>query len=170
MAIVVEDGTGKTDAETYVSEAAADTYHTNHGDTTWALLTTAAKEAALRNATQYLDGTYVLRWKGQSNTSTQALDWPRTGVIRRDGWLIDSDVIPQALKDACAVLALEASAEDLIPTIDDPGSITFYAVKVGPIEEKTSYSSRSQVVSYRKATVLINDLIERGDTITIGER
>ena len=51
MSLVVEDGTGKADAESYISVADADTYHSNRGNTDWAALTTTEKEQLLRGAT-----------------------------------------------------------------------------------------------------------------------
>ena len=83
MSLIVEDGTGRADAESYASVSVADAYHTARGNTAWAALaTTALKEAALRKATDYLGQTYGLRWKGYRMTTTQALDWPRELVCR----------------------------------------------------------------------------------------
>ena len=53
MTLVIEDGTGKSNAESYISVADADTYHSNRGNTDWAALTTAEKERLLRIATDY---------------------------------------------------------------------------------------------------------------------
>ena len=42
MALTHEDGTGKADAESYLSVTDADTYHTAHGDpAAWSGATTA---------------------------------------------------------------------------------------------------------------------------------
>lgn len=75
MALVVEDGTGLPNAEAYVSVADADAYHTAMGNTSWANANMAAKEAALRRATQYLDARYA--FAGSPLTEVQALAWPR---------------------------------------------------------------------------------------------
>ena len=65
MAIVVEDGTGKSTAESYISVADASTYHTARGNTAWAALTTdALREAALRKATDFMRQVYRSRWQG----------------------------------------------------------------------------------------------------------
>ena len=76
MSIIVEDGTGLTTAVAYVAVADADAYHTAMGNTAWTG-TDAAKEIALRRATQYLDNRYTYR--GTRLTSTQALEWPQIG-------------------------------------------------------------------------------------------
>lgn len=130
MALVVEDGTGKADAESYISVADAGTWHSNRGNTAWAAIATeAAKEAALRKATDYMVQVYSLRWKGNRVTATQALDWPREGV-EVYGFEIDSDVLPEAVANACAELALRASAGDLTPDV----TRRTLREKVGPIE------------------------------------
>ena len=74
MALVVEDGTGLSTAESYISVADADTYHSDRGNALWTG-TDAVKEEALRQATEYLDATYD--WKGSISLTTQALNWPR---------------------------------------------------------------------------------------------
>ena len=57
MALVVEDGTGKTDADSYLSLVDADAYNLAHSASTdWNGAVEAVKEKALRLATQYLDG------------------------------------------------------------------------------------------------------------------
>lgn len=120
MAIVIEDGTGKSDAEAYISVTSADTYFSGRGDTVWTALTTAAKEAALRKATDYMLATYGLRWAGIRKTDTQALDWPRYYVPRRqtNGTIyIEDDIVPVVVQRACAELALRASADDLAPDV-----------------------------------------------------
>ena len=64
MALIVEDGTGVSGAESYISVVDADDYHTNHGNTSWGSADTTAKEIALRKASEYLDGKYGKRWLG----------------------------------------------------------------------------------------------------------
>ena len=84
MALIVEDGTGKSDAESFISVADADTYHSNRGNTDWASLLTAAKEQNLRKATDYICQVYRMKWAGTRVNGTQALDWPRAYVLRDD--------------------------------------------------------------------------------------
>ena len=117
MTIIVEDGTGLADAETYISVSDANTYHAARGATAWAALSESDKEAALRRATDYMGQAYRPRWAGQRATSTQALDWPRTGVVV-DGYEVASTVVPSAVSRACAELALRASAEELSPDLE----------------------------------------------------
>lgn len=115
MALITEDGTGLANAESYITVSAADTYFSDRGNAAWAALTTAAKEQALRKATDYMVAWYQTRWTGYRKTSTQALDWPRCLAPRKDVpctyW--PDNVVPAAVQHACAELAVRASAGDL---------------------------------------------------------
>ena len=127
MSLIVEDGTGLANAESYASVAEADTYHTARGNTGWEAVDD--KEAALRKATDYMLQTYSMRWVGDRATNTQALDWPRTDATRKNvttgqGWYQDtysSTIVPTEVKRACAELALKAAtaslSEDLGPEV-----------------------------------------------------
>jgi hypothetical protein len=131
MALIVEDGTAKTDAESYIGVTDANTYHANRGNTTWTALTDEQCEQALRKATDYMTQVYRLRWKGYRVTATQALDWPRSMVERPDFaytsvngyttidgmYYFPSDEVPVEVQRACAELALIASTTDLNPSI-----------------------------------------------------
>lgn len=103
MALIVEDGTGLPDAEAYISVADADAYFAARGNAAWAALTTEAKEAALRLATDYMEAEYGPRWRGNRLTAEQALSWPRGG-----------EGVPEAVRRANAELAVRASAGPLL--------------------------------------------------------
>ncbi len=137
MSIVVEDGTGLSTAESYISIADADTYFINRGITSWdALDNTDDKEPALRKATEYMINEYRKRWQGARFTEAQALDWPRVGVVV-DSWSIDSDSVPEIIARACAEFALKSISETLQPDLEQG----VLKEKVGPIEveyDKTS--------------------------------
>lgn len=128
MALTVETGAGLANADALISVADAATYLTAVGDTTWVSASTAAKEAALRRATQYLDTQYT--WRGVQLTSTQALEWPRSidiGDGRAYTWPV------RQIREACAELAVRALAGDLYA---DAGQ-TIKSEAIGPI--RTEY-------------------------------
>lgn len=137
MALIVEDGTGRADAEAYVSVAEADTYHLNRGNAVWAPLTGTVKEQLLRKATEYMLGEYGSRWASFRTTSTQALDWPRAWVPLPDapyGYgsssaYVPNNIVPGEVKRACAALALIANDGDLAPSLPP----TTLKETVGPI-------------------------------------
>jgi prepilin-type processing-associated H-X9-DG protein len=160
MALIVEDGTSKSNAEAYLSVADADTYHNNYVNMAWFDALEGNKEAALRNATQFLDVTFGSRWNGTPTKSTQALDWPRVGAHDFGGELFNSDSLPTILKNATAELALKSLTEDLFTDEEDSGSIKSERVRVGPIELETEYSGgASQQKKFSKASHLVRELI-----------
>ena len=63
MALVVEDGSGLSGANSYATAAQADTYASDRGLSAWTG-DTATKEAALIRATDYLEATYREAWLG----------------------------------------------------------------------------------------------------------
>ncbi len=130
MALVVEDGTGLANAESYISVADATTRHANLGNTAWAALASdTLREQALRRATDFMLQSFRQRWIGQRRLITQALDWPRYGVDV-DGFYVPSDSVPADIANACADLALKAAAGDLAPDL----TRGVVRRKVGPLE------------------------------------
>lgn len=115
--MIVENGTGKADANSFTSVAFADLYFSARNRAEWALLSADAKEAALILATDYIEATYSQGWKGQKATAAQALSWPRAYVVI-DGFDVSATHIPPVLMNAVCELALRASAG---PLIEDQG-------------------------------------------------
>ncbi len=168
MALIVEDGTAKADAESFASVDYADTYHSNRANDAWAVLTTPKKEAALRKSTDYMEEIYRTRWKGVRLTTGQALSWPREFVEREDFYstsLVPPDsvdgsfyypsdiVVPEVIR-ACAELALRASTGDLSPDLDRPTT----SETVGPISVTYAVGSR-QFVKFRAIENLLEPFL-----------
>lgn len=145
MALIVAPATG---AESYISVANADAYHVARGNAAWALLSPEVKEQALRKATDYM-GRYSGRWKGERLNAGQVLDWPRAGVVV-DGYEINWETVPAAVANACALLALKASAGDIAPDLGPQKQ----SVKVGPIETTYAAGTR-QATRYQSAETLL---------------
>jgi len=81
--------------------------------TRWDAIDTNTKSAALIDATRYLDR---LNWVGSKTSSAQALAWPRSGVVDKEGQAVDSSTVPAFIKEATYEVALRL-AED--PTLVD---------------------------------------------------
>jgi hypothetical protein len=113
VTLVVEDGTGKPDANSYASINTADTYHSDRGNVAWAAAT-GDKSAALIRATQYIEGKYRGRWPGVrlrfpsfiAASEVQALSWPRYGALDFEGFPILPNQIHAALVNATCEAAL----------------------------------------------------------------
>jgi len=171
MSLTVEDGTGKTDADSYLSVADADTYNTSHSaSAAWIAAVEATKEKALRLATQYLDVRYDGRWKSYRTNETQALAWPRAYAIDEDGYYWDSDQMPQRLEDATAELALRVVGGDtLLSDITKPGTIKSQSVTVGPIQKSITYvGGYTQVKGYPLIDGLVKPLVKSSSSLERG--
>ena len=145
MAIIIEDGTGKSTSESYISMVDATEYFTARGNTTWAAIATdALREAALRKATEYMVNTFRDRWQGWRKTEDQALCWPRYDVMV-EGYLVDDDSVPTIIARACAELAIRAAVGDLSADLtqgvlsEQVGVISVQYDRASP--QKTRYAS-----------------------------
>lgn len=94
MALIPEDGTGVSTANTYGSVAGAKGYALDRGIT---LLSDEIVSGQLINATDYLES---FDYVGQRKTITQGLSWPRTGVVYPDGTPFPDNAIPTQLINA----------------------------------------------------------------------
>lgn len=166
-----ETGSGSSTANSYLAVADADQYQENHGNpTAWTASTDAQKQHALREATQYADVKYALRWKGYKAGNTQALDWPRMDVRDNDGYLLDSDALPESLKDFTAIMALKVREgdtlfEDSVPGGTAGGGIKNERVKVGSIEEEIEYTGgKASQKRYTLAERVISELVTDSST------
>lgn len=103
MALVVEDGTKPTGANTYASVETADAYLADRALTAWDDATTAEKETALVKAADYLNS---LSWRGRK-VSQRVMSWPRCDVVDSDGYEVSSGVVPVEVVAACCYMAGE---------------------------------------------------------------
>jgi hypothetical protein len=152
MSLIVEDGSGLANAESYASVADATAYHASRGNAAWALASTLNQEIALRNATDYLERKYVFR--GTRKTLQQALLWPRVGVI--------IDYIYQTwpvtkLTQATCELALRALSG---PLIVDQTSANVKREKIGPLETEYFGNSMNSQTFFTTVDDLVLPLIK----------
>jgi len=153
--LVVENGTGLSNANTYIDIAFADAYHRLRDSATWADQGDHEKVAALIRATQYLDQSWA--FVGEIEVLTQALAWPRipADLTDAEGRAIGGTV-PVAVKNAAAEYALRA-LDATTPLLPDPARDEYPVkrkfVKVGEIEEEVEYTggSRRGRISYPAA-------------------
>lgn len=98
MALVIEDGTNVTGANSYITEAEYTTWANARFGTARATLPVdpAAYESLILRATDYFE---ALEFKGFKVTEGQPLQWPRNQV-KIDGYYVDSGEIPAILKTA----------------------------------------------------------------------
>lgn len=137
ISIIVEDGTGKEDANSYVSVSELISYASNRGVE---LSDSDSTATLLIKASDYLESK---NYKGEKSYLLQALSWPRKNAY------IDSNsespfpdnLIPKQIKIAQMQLALIVeSGVDLMPTLNN--SEIIIRDKVGPLE--TEYANPLQ--------------------------
>lgn len=126
MALIVEDGTGLLDADSYVTLADFKAWCSNRGYR-WEDSEDFEIEAQLRLATGWID-TYN-RYKGLRMSAAQTLEFPRTGLVDWSGHTITG--VPHRVKQACCELAYKGLSEPLYVDLDRGGMVT--SESVGPI-------------------------------------
>ena len=134
LTLIREDGTARTDANSYATAADGDAYHDGHlYASDWTSATTARKEAALVMATRLVDS--QCQFSGFRVNDLQALQWPRWKCPDPDGGLaliplrllprgmgfVDYNIVPKAVRDATCELARELLLVDRTAAPDGEG-------------------------------------------------
>lgn len=119
----------------------------------------ATDEVNLRKAAVALDASYG--WKGLRGSEFQSLDWPRDDVGYVDGWWIDSDFVPQAVKAAQMEMAyLVQNGADPLATVEAP--VKRKREKVGPIEDETEYAGALTLPRFTAVDRILRDYVRAG--------
>jgi hypothetical protein len=146
----VEDGTCKADATSYVSVAELVQYWENRG-VDYSFTAGATVQAKLNIATQYVDNLHV--YEGQKSTTAQALQFPRSWLVDRNG-IDQSSVVPTAVKYAVC----EAAAYELEGNSLEAATLMIEARRMGPVS--VTYGSRGQLPPrIGKAEKYLGDLV-----------
>lgn len=166
MSLVTEDGTGKSNADAYVTLAECDAYHVNLGNSDWDIdaedaANVTKRENAIKKATAFIDTRYGGRFKGVRSTAEQALLFPRYGISDNDGYVLEN--VPTAVKRATCEAALKLFlGTDLMPDLDRGGKII--SERVGPIS--TTYSSGAPAgTKYEMIENLLRGCLNGGGTL-----
>lgn len=118
MALSVEDGTGKADAESLASVAAYKARCDARG-VSYVAYADASIEQDLRKATDFM-AVYRERWSGYRTTAAQALDFPRYNMPIRDVAYTQyyaNDAVPVLAINACIDLAVRVRTAPLQPDL-----------------------------------------------------
>ncbi|RZA27796.1 MAG: hypothetical protein EOP02_09285 [Proteobacteria bacterium] len=132
--LIIEDGAGVPDAESYATAAELVVYASKFGVTL--PVEEAAKEALLRRAALVMEG---MSWKGRKKSGDQALAWPRRGV-ELDREIKPDSHIPARIKCGQMALAAEIHADDIDPIEQRKGAVIRERVE-GAVD--TEYSAIS---------------------------
>lgn len=119
--MIVEDGTGLNNANSYVESGYADDYFSVRSNDFWSNLEEEKKESCLIRATDYIDSAF--KWLGTKKTQEQALKFPRKDLIDTDGYSVDD--IPNVLKMAvCECALLISKGTEMFKKQSDKGAVT----------------------------------------------
>jgi hypothetical protein len=158
MALIIEDGTGKDDAQSYVTAAEARAFAALRGITLDA--TDGPVEILLMRAMDYLE---ALDYIGTRSQADQALSWPRADADPTGDGALPADQVPQRVKNAQMQLAVEAQGQDLMPSGDGRQVLK---EKVDVIE--TQYAEGSTSVAtpvFPKVDAYLRGLIDNASSI-----
>ena len=159
MALIIEDGSIVTGANSYISTTNFTAYATARG-----LTITGDEEQLLIQAMDYIESQ---SYKGIKSTRDQALQWPRVGVYV-DGYYLDSDTIPQQLINGQCEVALSIDA-GTGPLADV--SRQTKREKVDVLEVEYSDSSAPYVINRKIRNALWKLLIggNSGNVVVVGK-
>jgi hypothetical protein len=122
VGVVVEDGTGLANANSFNTVADVITYASDRGLDFANSPTDSDAVAACIKAGDYLRNELRFRYNGTRQTATQRMPYPRNGASEVGGLAVPSNTVPWRLKDAHAELTILAYAdEDLQPDLDNGG-------------------------------------------------
>lgn len=137
MSLIIEDGTGKPDADSFATAAELVTYAANYGATIPQDI--PAQESLLRRAALAMDG---YTWKGTRTNGEQALSWPRRDVTI-DERTLPSDSVPVRIKSGQMALAAEIHTDDIDPIDKRKGAVTLERVEGAVTREYATIPSTS---------------------------
>lgn len=135
----VEDGTGKSDATSYISVDELKQLWYNIGYEFIGISDDVIKRL-LNKSTQYLDNTYRNSFPGCRDVEAQSLEWPRTVAYYIDGFDIPEGSVPPEVKSAISEMAhLIQEGNDPYAVISKSGKIISETVQVDVIKEAKRY-------------------------------
>jgi len=140
--LIIEDGAGVADAESYATADELVVYAGKFGVTV--PLEEAAQESLLRRAALVME---AMSWKGKKMSGDQALTWPRRGV-KLEGEIKPDNHIPARIKCGQMALAAEIHANDIDPIEQRKGAV---------IKEKVDGAVEREYATSRQSATAGND-------------
>lgn len=146
-----------TDADSYATLAE---YTARAEAMGWTLADTdAANEVSLRRAAVVIDETYV--FVGLKQYQFQARSWPRLVNQLVDGWPIDPDTIPSAIKEAQMEMAfLIQGGADPLATVTAP--VKRERKKADVLEIETEYAGGKALPRFTAVDRILRDYVRAG--------
>ena len=174
MALVVENGTGLPNADSYVAVADVSAYlasfKTSAEQTAWSSATTDSKERACRLAAVYLDGTYGGVLPGVRLKQGQTRLWPREEAYDLEGYKLEDYTVPASWLDANKEIALRfVQGDNPLADVTESAVVASETSSVGPISTSVTYlGGKSSVKKYAVVNKLLAPLIGYVGTVYTG--
>lgn len=144
MTITITATVGGSSSNSYATVTEGDAWHATQLRTdAWDDASTDEKSQALIMATRLLDEN--IEWYGDPAATTQALQWPRSGLSSAVGGEIDDAEIPQRLKEAEAEFAKYLLISDRLADLTSEG-VKRLQVSSIEIEFSESFRLRRKVI------------------------
>jgi len=159
---IVEDGSGKGDANAFLSVVEADQIMENYGASAdWSAADNTVKENGIREATRFMNMQYV--WKGWRVYTTQSLQWPRSECYDDEDNIVNSEIVPERVKEACAYLALKVvEGRTLLEDLENAATVKRTKDVIGPLTEEIEYVKGEEAgVNWQVADKLVMPYIEK---------
>ncbi|HEV8077511.1 MAG TPA: DnaT-like ssDNA-binding protein [Marinobacter sp.] len=153
----------------YGSEAGADAYHTERGNTAWSG-TAAEKEAALLRASEYIDWAFLASWREdrfgyRTAGRSQDREWPRTDAYVWTEWtwvvLPDNEVPIEVINATYEAALLEIGTPGYFTPDYTPGKAVKRAAVSGAVS--VEYWSDDQYPVVRKIGLVLSPLLTGQD-------
>lgn len=118
--MIVEDGTGMTDANSYVDVIFADSYFSTRGYSKWGELSDEEKEVFLIRGSEYIN--YAFDYYGKKSNPSQSMKFPRVELVDDEGYLVKG--IPMVLKEAvCECAKIISNGTEVFQKQESNGAV-----------------------------------------------
>lgn len=170
MSVIIEDGSGVPNAESYISVGDMDDYASRYGITEWPTGSTTAvttkKEIALRRAAQYVDNKYGPDFSGQRLSQKQGLLWPRSHAFMADGSSIPENSVPACIKAAQCEAARLTATDTQLTAMREAGPV-LKRKKTDVLEKEWFEGTAAQAPVFGNVDAALSPLFgQGGDFIT----
>ena len=157
--LVLEDGSGMSDANSYVSLAYADAYMVNRNYTAWLTQSEYVKKAAIIKAMDYVDN--IFDWKGTRLYKDQALSFPRKGLIDDEGFDYSGEIPEKVKKAICEAAFYVYKSYSLYIQKDVNGALKKDKKKADVVEtEKEYFSSEDVKIDYTSTYQALDTMLK----------
>lgn len=150
----------------YGADAAFKTYCDERG-VSYAGKTDNEITQALIRSSAYIDATYLALFQGERvGGRSQALQWPRVGVVDMEGWSVPSTEVPSEIINASYEGAIRelAAPGSLNPDVSAGGGV-IKRVKAGSVEVEYA-SNASTTATFQRIADVLAPLLGRASMYT----